>query len=199
MRGVLAMAGDKRVVEARVLARCILENQFWTAGFSDDPEKFREAMISHDLNKRGSSGQRLFETGELSDEIEQKLRLWLRENKGWDKAKSIAPMQVARAAQIADSYVFYDLLSTDAHPTVRALNRYVVPNEGIEITDIDLDPEASAEELAETVGLACYGLVCVLMSACKILQSEFSERVDVLAHEYLEMMKSTGDIAERKG
>jgi hypothetical protein len=94
MRGTLAMILEKRIVEARVLARCILENQFWAAGFAEDPEKFRQAMISKDLNKRGSSGQMLFETGEIPDEIEQKLRQWMRENKGWNKAKSIAPKQV---------------------------------------------------------------------------------------------------------
>jgi hypothetical protein len=74
MRGTLIMTREKRTVEARVLARCILENQFWTAGFAEDPDKFRQAMISHDLNKKGSSGQLLFETGEIPDEIEQKLR-----------------------------------------------------------------------------------------------------------------------------
>jgi hypothetical protein len=82
MRGVFAMIRDKRIVEARVLARCIIENQFWIAGFAEDPDKFRQALISQDLNKKGSSGQILFETGELSDEIEQKLRQWMRDNKG---------------------------------------------------------------------------------------------------------------------
>ena len=133
MRGTLTMTRDKRIVEARVLARCILENQFWAAGFAEDPDKFRQAMMDQDLNKRGSSGQMLFETGELPDEIERKLRRWMRENKGWNKAKSIDPKQVAKAAQVSDAYVFYNLLSSDAHPTINALNRYVISNDGREI------------------------------------------------------------------
>ncbi len=190
MRGTLTMTRDKRIVEARVLARCILENQFWAAGFAEDPDKFRQAMITQDLNKRGSSGQMLFETGELPDEIERKLRQWMRENKGWHKAKSIDPKQVAKAAQVSDAYVFYNLLSSDAHPTLHALNRYVISNDGREITDIDLDPDPSEQELAETVSLGCLGLIGVLVSGCKILRSPFSELIDLLAREYLELMRA---------
>jgi len=198
MRGVLAMIREKRIVEARVVARCILENQFWAAGFAENPDKFRHAMISHDLNKKGSSGQMLFTTGEIPDEYEGKLRQWMRENKGWDKAKSIAPKQVAKNAQVSDAYVFYDLLSSDAHPTIHALNRYVISKDGKEITDIDLDPEPKEEELAETVSLGCYGLVGALICACKILQADASERVDSLAREYLEMMRAKVEEDEAK-
>jgi hypothetical protein len=201
MRGTLAMIREKRIVEARVLARCILENQFWAAGFAEDPDKFRQATISHDLNKKGSSGQTIFETGDMPDEIEQRLRQWMRENKGWNKAKSIAPKKVAKEAQMSGAYVFYDLLSSDAHPTVHALNRYVISKDGKEITDIDLDPEPSEEESTETVSLGCYGLVGVLVCGCKILQSDASKKVDSLAREYLGMMraKAEADEAKRNG
>lgn len=190
MRGTLTMTRDKRIVEARVLARCILENQFWAAGFAEDPDKFRQAMISQDLNKRASNAQTLFDTGELPDEIGRNLRQWMRENKGSHKAKSIDPKQVAKAAQVSDAYVFYNLLSSDAHPTVHALNRYVISNDGSEITDIDLDPDPREQELAETVSLACFGLIGVLVTSSKILQSPSSGSIDALAREYLEMMRS---------
>jgi hypothetical protein len=195
MRGVLAMASDKRIVEARVLARCIVENQFWTAGFAENPEKFRQALINQDLNKKGSSGQMLFQTGELPDEIQQKLRQWMHDNKGWNKARSIDPKQVAKDAQASNAYVFYNLLCADAHPTVHALNRYVISKDGIEVTGIDLDPVPTEQELSETVGLGCFGLVCVLVSGRKILRSQAAESVDLLAREYL----STRDHGGRQG
>lgn len=116
MRGMLAMVREKRIVEARVLARCILENEFWAAGFADDPDKFEKAMSDHDLNKRGSSGQMLLAAGQIPDEIERNIRKWLRDNKGWNKAKSVGPKQVAKDAQPGDAYVFYNRLSEDAHP-----------------------------------------------------------------------------------
>jgi len=37
MRGVLSMVREKRVVEAKTLARSVLENQFWIGGFVQDP------------------------------------------------------------------------------------------------------------------------------------------------------------------
>ena len=134
----------------------------------------------------------------MPDEIEQKLRRWMRENNGWNKAKSIAPKQVAKDAKVSDAYMFYDLLSSDAHPTVHTLNRYVLSEDGKEITDIDLDPEPCGEESAETVSLGCYGLVGVLICGCKILQSGASEKADLLAREYLEMMREKVEVDEAK-
>src|ERR1700741_4774104 len=57
MRGTLAMTRDKRIVEAGGLARWLLENQFWAAGFAEDPDKFRQAMISQDLKKKDRAGR----------------------------------------------------------------------------------------------------------------------------------------------
>jgi DNA-binding transcriptional MerR regulator len=56
--------------------------------------------------------------------------------------------------------------------------------------DIDLDPDPSENELAETVSLACFGLIGVLVSGCKILRSPSSQSIDLLAREYLEMMRA---------
>ena len=140
----------------------------------------------------------LFETGELPDEIEQKLRQWLRENKGWNKAKSIDPKQVAKGTQASDAYVFYNLLSSDAHPTVHTLNRYVISKDGKEITDIDLDPSPREDELVETVSLGCFGLIGVLVSGSQILRSTAAGAVDSLAREYLEMMKSKVEADEAR-
>jgi hypothetical protein len=200
MRGTLAMVNARLVVEARVLARCILENQFWIAGFASDPDKFRKTMIDDDLNRKGSKGQVLFETGKIPDEVEAGLRHWMRTNKEWRTTKSIAPKQVAREAQISDAYVFYDLLSTDAHPTVFTLNRHVTSRDGEEITGIDLEPTPSETELDETVGLACFGLINVLVCGCKILRSGAAGRVDDLAREYLGLMstKVEDDVAKRR-
>jgi hypothetical protein len=120
----------------------------------------------------------------------------MRENKRWNKAKSIDPKRVAKDAQVSDAYVLYNLLSMDAHPTVQTLNRYAISHDGREVTGIDLDPEPTEQELSETVGLACYGLVCVLVSGCKILRSHAAKAVDLLAREYLEMMKTTVETQE---
>jgi hypothetical protein len=184
------MMHKQRLVEARVIARCILENQFWATCFADDPDRFRQALIDQDLNKKGSSGEMLFAGGGLLDEIDQQLREWLRANKGWKQSKAIAPKHVAKDAGLSDAYLFYDVLSSDAHPTVHALNRYVTSADGKSITGIDLDPVLAEEELIDTIGLSCYGLLGVLVSACTLLRSEAAGRLDLLAQEYLALMKA---------
>ena len=193
MRGVLILLREKRLVEARTLARSILENQFWLAGFSEEPERFRKLMIDGDKNRRGASGQALFETGELSDEVGEQVRNWMRENKDWNKLKSVAPKEVAKNARQSDAYVFYSYLSSDSHPTVAALDRYVTSVNGV-VTGLDLDPKPTDEEIVDTLGLACYGLVIVLVAGCKILRSPGATSVDELAQEYLGLMKEQGDL-----
>ncbi len=190
MQGACTMIRESRVVEARVLARCILENGFWLVGFSEDPEKFRQAMVDQDQNRKGAAAQTLFETGEMTDAVEQKLRNWLRENSEWKTSKSVAPKQTARDAQLYAAYPFYELLSIDAHPTTNSLNRYIIAYDKMEITEVVLEPTPTQPDLNETITLACYGLVIVLQSACKVLQATAAEAVDSLAREYLQMMKA---------
>lgn len=190
LRGVISMVKERRIVEARVLARCILENQLWAAGLAEPPVKFRQALFSNDIKKRGMKGEALFKSCDIPDEVEQKIRRWMRENRGWKNEKTIDPKQIARDADMGKAYVLYDYLSTDAHPTINALNRYMTSRDGLAINEIDLDPKPSESEIAETVGLGCYGLICVLVSGCKILESQAAESVDFLVREYLEMMRA---------
>jgi hypothetical protein len=196
MRGVLILARENRIVEARVLTRCILENQFWIVGFSEEPDQFRRSMIDQDKNRRGANGQALFETGGISDEAGEQVRHWLRENSDWNKKKSITPKEVAKNAQQSEAYPLYNYLSFDSHPTPASLNRFVSSANGEEITDIDLDPEPREDEITDTLGLACYGVAITLNAGCKILRSNEAENVDVLAREYLELMKEQANLPD---
>ncbi len=58
------------------------------------------------------------------------------------------------------------------------------------ISDIDFKLQPAEQELAETLGLGCFGLVQVLGCACMILELDATEKVDLLVREYLEMMKA---------
>lgn len=181
MRGTLAMVESKLVVEARVLARCILENQFWIAGFANDPDKFRQTMIKDDRNRKGKKVRRYSRQVSFPTRLKRDCDSGCAPIRSGGRRNRFAPKQVAREAKNGDAYVFYDLLSTDAHPTVFALNRYVTSRDGQEVTGIDLDPNPSEMELDETVGLACFGLVNVIVCGCRILWSDAAERVDELA------------------
>ncbi len=188
MRGMLTMIREQQIVEARTLARCIHENFFWMAGFVHDPEKFRQTLIDEDTKRKSLQAQTLFAGGDLPDALKRKLRQWSRDNRGQD-AKSTAPRELARHADVQNAYLLYSMLSADAHPTLHALYRYVITNTDQRISEIDLSPAPLESEQAETVSLGCFALVQVLVCACAILGAGAAERVNSLAHEYLHLME----------
>lgn len=192
MRGMLTMVREQQIVEARTLARCIHENFFWMAGFARDPEKFRQTLIDDDTKRKSLQAKTLFEGGDLPDELKQKLRQWSRDNPRQD-AKSTAPKKLAENADVENAYLFYSMLSADAHPTLHALYRYVITNADQRISEIDLSPAPLQSEQAETVSLGCFALVQVLGCACAILGADAAEGVDSLAREYIELMKVQAD------
>ena len=83
------------------------------------------------MSHRLALGQNIFATEiELDKEIGQRLRTFLRTSKRrFEKAKSLLPKQVAQIRpDFEKTYIFYGQLSSDAaHPSVTALNRYVLP------------------------------------------------------------------------
>lgn len=191
-RGSLSMLKDKRVVEARILTRCCFENQFWAVGFTQEPEECRKAMVDGEMKNRGSRGEMMFKFLDgMSAEVETTLRTWLRKNKGWSKARTTSPKQVAMTSQVGQSYIFYDNLSADAaHPTISALDRYMVSPDGKFIKEILLDPEADEDELASTGNWLCLAVLGTLMAASDILASSMQTQITAIAEEYVGLMKS---------
>lgn len=48
LKGTLILLCEGRVVEARVLARCCYENQYWVLGLVNEGDKFRREMGARD-------------------------------------------------------------------------------------------------------------------------------------------------------
>lgn len=196
LKGTLIMVREGRVVEARVLARCCFENQFWIGGLASDGQAFRSAMLHDEMKKRQTRGEMLFKlNSEMEDDVEQKLRKWLREHKQWNDSKTLSPKQVAMKTDIGRSYIFYDQLSSDAaHPTVNALNRYIVPADDDGIRSIDMNPVPSDEELAYTLNIASLAVMGVLIGANQVLgDTPGGAALNALADEYKALTEQTGD------
>lgn len=188
MRGTLVMVAQKRLVEARVLARCIIENQFWLVGFANEPERFRQAIIDDDLNRRGSKSRTLFETGPMPDNVEKKLRQWMRNNKGWkhpNRSHQSRWPETQKSAMLTCSMTYSPPMRTRLYLPLTAISSQRAVKRSTALTSI---LSRVKRNLAETTGLGCFGLVNVLIGGCTILRSAFVERVDELAHEYLRLM-----------
>jgi hypothetical protein len=86
-------------------------------------------------------------------------------NKGEFGKKTLSPKTVAQIRDdFSRTYMFYSQLSSDsAHPSVTALNRYVVVDHANGRVGFDTEPLVKPREIAETyeyLSMACLG-VCI--------------------------------------
>jgi hypothetical protein len=167
VKGTILLLDAKRVVEARTITRSVLENFYWIVGLAEEGDAFVRKMRDDEMSHRRAQGQNIFAADiTLETEVGERLRDYLRRNKKqFEKAASLSPKQVAQIRRdFAKTYIFYGQLSSDStHPSVTALNRYVVGKSHSDGAGIDVEPIVSDHELAETceyISMAAIG-VCV--------------------------------------
>jgi hypothetical protein len=173
VKGAILLLDAKRVVEARTITRCAFENLYWIVGLAEEGEVFVRKMRDDEMNHRRAQGQNIFAVDvALDEEVGDRLRTFLRNvNKRFENAKSLSPKKVAQVrSDFEKTYIFYGQLSSDAaHPSVTALNRYVIPETHPEGGGIDVEPLVSEHELAETFEYLCMASVGVCVAANQII------------------------------
>jgi hypothetical protein len=193
VKSALILLQQNHLVEARVLARCCYENHFWVQGLVQDGDKFRSEMVSHEMKHKRIRMQTLFESRlELEDEMEKKSRTWMRDNRKWSDSKTLDPKNVAmrRADQ---SYIFYQHLSLDAHPSVDTLNRYFVPPDDDGVPGIDVEPTPKSDEIVETLNLLCLPVIGVFLGVSELIgNKETPVTLSKIATEYQRLTEETG-------
>jgi len=127
--------------------------------------------------------------------IEARLREWMKgANKRFADAKSLRPKNVASVrADFANTYAFYSHLSSDAaHPSVEALNRYIVPDKDDEVGGIDVEPVVKDKEVAETLEYLCMAFMGVCVSVNQMLGgTPAGNALNELADEYTALSNRT--------
>lgn len=196
LKGVLVLLRARRIVEARTITRCCLENLYWTVALSEQGEKFVRQMLDDEGNHRKARGQFIFQSElELDAAIEGRLREWQKDaNKRFAGAKSLSPKDVASVrADLAKTYAFYSQLSSDAaHPSVDALNRYVVPHTEDEVGGIDVEPGVKDAEIAETLEYLCMAFMGVCVGVNQMLDgTPGGNALPALADEYVALSNRT--------
>ena len=173
MTGAICLLDAKRIVEARIITRSVFENLYWVIGLAEQGEAFVRQMRDDEMSNRRMRGQDIFATEvNLEEDVSSRLRTYLKGvNKQFGGAKTLTPKHVAQIrSDFEKTYIFYGHLSSDAaHPSVTALNRYVVPESHPEGGGIDLDPIVSAEEVAETYEYLCMTAMGVFVAANQII------------------------------
>jgi hypothetical protein len=177
LKGVIAVAQEGLVVEARTLARACFENLFFVPNLIEKGDEFVTAMYDHERRSLRSQGEFLLEDLDDLDpfgaEMADRLRARLREIKDVrPKAKLLNVKEVASGSVIKPAYVFYCQLSADAaHPTIRALKRHLVQTveNGERVLGLDIHPVERGAEVADTVNIACNAVLGVCVAVNQIL------------------------------
>jgi hypothetical protein len=150
---------------------------------------------------RKQHGQLILDNGITRNAVvEVRLRAWLRNtNKRFGDAKTLNPKQVAVSRRdIGRTYIFYSQLSSDAaHPSVTALNRYVIPHTINEVGGIDVEPIVADEEIEETLELLCQAVMGVCVGVNQMLGgTRGGGALNGLAEEYVALSnKSASKVA----
>ena len=126
--------------EAKVIGRCCFENWYWIGALAKEGDKFRTSMVQHEMKHKRMRAQTVFATtGGMKGEAGDKLRQWMRDHKQYENSPTLDPKAVCDRAE-NESYMFYQHLSWDSHPSIETLNRYYVPPNSDGVPGIDINP-----------------------------------------------------------
>ena len=203
LKGVTILLDARRIIEARTITRCCLENLYWTVGLAEDGSEFVKRMRDDELSHKKALGQALFSPDyDLDQPIEERLRELMRNlNKTVTANKMLNPKSVASIREdFKKTYIFYAQLSSDsAHPSVTALNRYVVSGKKGEAPGFDTDPVIKSTEIEETyeyLSMACLG-VCVAVNQI-IGGTRGGEKLNAIAERHTELSVASRGSTETK-
>jgi hypothetical protein len=164
-QGGLLMAERSMVVEARTLFRCCFENAFWIAALLKDGDRFiAEIMDDERASTRSKATWILKESARLDfsgPNAAARLRAYVEAmDKQWGKVSPQKMEEAARKGGIGDGYLYYKVLSGDAaHPSISALDRYVVRGQGETITGIKFGPDPDG--IADSLNCGCQAMLAV--------------------------------------
>jgi hypothetical protein len=172
LKGVIALAREGLVVEARTLARSCYENSFLVAGLIEKGESFVEEMYDDEVKSMQLRGEFVLEDG-VEHEMAKQLRARLDQLKAKrPKAKLLNPKKALKESVMRRSYLFYSQLSSDAaHPSITALKRHMmrIEEEAGWVLGLDVQPVERGTEVADTVNIACNAVLGTCVGVNQIL------------------------------
>lgn len=198
IRATLSLIDGNYIVEAKTISRCVYENSYWVGALVREGDAFREAMVHHEMKHKRMRAKTIFETAEefRGSEVAGKLRQWMREHKEYEDSPTLDPKAVANRAQ-NQSYMFYQHLSWDAHPSIQTLNRYYLAPDRDGVPGIDAAPAVAEEEVVEMLNLMCLAAIGVFLGVRDLVGT--AAPIEAIAQDYQELTNLTGRAAGAAG
>jgi len=194
LRAAIALTEGGFIVEAKVIARCCFENSYWVGALVKEGDKFRTSMVQHEMKHKRMRAQTIFSTtattGGLEGAISDKLRQWMRDHKQYEDSPTLDPKAVCERAE-NESYMFYQHLSWDAHPSIETMNRYFEPPDANGAPGIDVSPTVRDAEVIEMLNLMCLAVIGVFLGVGELLGQD-NAPTGKMAAEYKALTERTG-------
>lgn len=197
-RAVVHLIGLGHVVEARMLARSIFENEFYLYRLAQDGTALARKMFADEVYHRGASAETLFKEEQtreaMGEESGARMRGFVKElRQESPNATPLNPKDAISGTDVGAAYAFYQQLSSDAgHPSLTALNRHVVSTTENAVAELSFRPQIKDGEVRDTAFLAAMALLGVCISANTAFGGTTGgERLDGLVAEYHEIATRT--------
>ena len=183
-RAVVRLIGLDHVVEARMLARSIFENEFYLYRLArDDGSAFAREMQADEAYHHRGLGKAIEAGGEGRSSVQEIINWSLQKS---PNAKPLTPRAAISGSEIRDAYVFYKQLSFDAgHPSITALKRHFIESTGNE--GLSLKPQIKDGEVMDTAFLASMALLGGCIAANAFGGTTGGEGLEGLVAEYNEI------------
>ena len=195
LTATIALTEGGFVVEAKVIARCCFENSYWVGALVKEGEKFRTSMVQHEMKHKRMRAQTIFSTtGGLEGEIGHRLRQWMRNHREYEDSPTLDPKDVCKRAENM-SYMFYQHLSWDAHPSIQTLNRYYEPPDADGAPGIDVNPVVRDTEVIEMLNLMCLAVISVFLGVGELLGQD-NRLTGKMAAEYTVLTEETAVMSQ---
>lgn len=194
LNGAILMAERAMMIEARTLTRSCGESAICMAGIKFDVDQWK-ALLHDELASRKSRAKFLLKNERwLPDGDVKKLRLYV---EGLEEQGKLSPLrldEIANKAGLDIHYLLFRQLSADsAHPTVEALNRYVVEKPDGDVEEVQLVPKFTGNEISDTLSIATN----FFFVACAVITEKFpDEKIQVEVGECWECYKELIQSAE---
>ena len=114
----------------------------------------------------------------------------MREHKEYEDSPTLDPKEVCERAG-NESYIFYQYLSWDAHPSIETLNRYYDSPDADGIPGIDVNPRVRDAEIIEMLNLICLAVIGVFLGAAE-LQGQNTAPTGAMAAEFQTLTELSG-------
>lgn len=202
VRAVSVLVRAGHVVEARVIARCLVENLFLATALKEDPAGTVKKLEADHHQSRRARGTKILKnarafSGAQREQVREEIK---RMEAELAKPRFLTPSDLAASTSAGEAYHVYAQLSADsAHASIDALERHVIKDPEGELSGICVEPELASDEEAETLGWGCMAMLHIILAIRDLAGAAGANlEIEAAREGYFAIVHPSADLNEDK-